>query len=369
MEAIQENKKMITQEQIKELSNRFRIDRFTIIREYLQVLFLSIISRQSKSEKLFFKGGTAIRLFFGGRRFSEDLDFTATLSKIEIEKMVLKTIEEMRLEVPEIGIKTDKKNKAVPNSSSFILSYNSGDSKYPLNVRLDFSFREKPLTEEEDSLRLDYPVFLPAVVRRLSWKEILAEKIRALATRTKGRDVYDLWFLLSKGVLIDREMLEKKMSFYKKKAVSLVEIMEIVQKFSEKDLKNDLGKFLPEVDRKQIDNLKKLLTYELNLRQGFIIKNSKYLEYNPEPGSGGWYQAGDDLNHVSTDNLIVKKIDSYSDEKISITLEDKKERSFETYIDSRNAVGDQQLKEIIRRAKELKEKSFTYLLNFEFKME
>jgi predicted nucleotidyltransferase component of viral defense system len=47
-----------------------------IIREYIQHLFLTELYQLSGSEKLLFKGGTALRIVYHSPRFSEDLDFS-----------------------------------------------------------------------------------------------------------------------------------------------------------------------------------------------------------------------------------------------------------------------------------------------------
>jgi len=77
---------------LKELATIFKIDEYSIFREYLQLLFLSYLYQEKKANKLFFKGGTALRLIFGSPRFSEDLDFSTTYSDSEITKL-LKNIE------------------------------------------------------------------------------------------------------------------------------------------------------------------------------------------------------------------------------------------------------------------------------------
>ena len=47
-----------------------------IVREYVQHLFLTELYQLPESEKLLFKGGTALRIIFDSPRFSEDLDFS-----------------------------------------------------------------------------------------------------------------------------------------------------------------------------------------------------------------------------------------------------------------------------------------------------
>jgi predicted nucleotidyltransferase component of viral defense system len=44
----------------------------------------------------------------------------------------------------------------------------------------------------------------------MSLEEILVEKVVALTKRKKGRDLYDLWFLFSAGVKLNKKLLEKK---------------------------------------------------------------------------------------------------------------------------------------------------------------
>ena len=79
---------MISREQINEFAKRLAIDEFTIMREYMQVVFLSVLYSIPGSAKIYFKGGTAIRLLLKSGRFSEDLDFTAACTAKELDVIV-----------------------------------------------------------------------------------------------------------------------------------------------------------------------------------------------------------------------------------------------------------------------------------------
>ena len=46
--------------------------------------------------------------------------------------------------------------------------------------------------------------------------EIMAEKIRAILTRNNARDVYDLWFLTQKKIKISLQLVNSKLTYYKK---------------------------------------------------------------------------------------------------------------------------------------------------------
>lgn len=70
---------MISETQLEQLSQYFKVDKFTIFREYLQTLFLNYLYKEKLAEKIFFKGGTCLHLCYNSPRFSEDLDFLTTL--------------------------------------------------------------------------------------------------------------------------------------------------------------------------------------------------------------------------------------------------------------------------------------------------
>jgi hypothetical protein len=73
--------------------------------------------------------------------------------------------------------------------------------------------------------------------------------------RAKGRDLFDIWFLLSKEVGLDWEMVKKKMRFYKER-VAFGDLLSKINSFDQKRLFQDLAKFLPRNQRKIIPALK-----------------------------------------------------------------------------------------------------------------
>ena len=58
------------------LSGEMKIDIEQIVREWWEVVLLRDIFSSPVGDKLFFKGGTALRLAYGSARFSDDLDFS-----------------------------------------------------------------------------------------------------------------------------------------------------------------------------------------------------------------------------------------------------------------------------------------------------
>ena len=69
---------MLTRTQIQRLAQRNHIGMQAQERDYLQHLLLMLL--YSRSQVLIFKGGTALRLVYGGGRYSEDIDFSVLAS-------------------------------------------------------------------------------------------------------------------------------------------------------------------------------------------------------------------------------------------------------------------------------------------------
>ena len=62
-----------------------------------------------------------------------------------------------------------------------------------------------------------YPDQLPFSVSVMAPVEVVAEKVRAILTRNKARDVYDAWFLTTKGTEVDIELVDRKLEYYNMK--------------------------------------------------------------------------------------------------------------------------------------------------------
>ena len=83
---------MISTVQLQDLSKKYKTNLTVVAREYLQLLFLQSFYDIPDSERVFFKGGTAIHFLMDGFRFSEDLDFTVELPEESLVKLLAKSI-------------------------------------------------------------------------------------------------------------------------------------------------------------------------------------------------------------------------------------------------------------------------------------
>lgn len=250
---------MLDREAAQDFAKKLKIDLFTVYREYLQLLFLKYFYNQKESEKIYFKGGTALRFLFDSFRFSEDLDFTSLLTEKKVQILITKTLQDLKKEVEEISF---KKTETIANSFSARLFQKIPEFRFPLTLRLDFSFREKPLLPDTSYIETIFPVGPFPQVSHLKIEELLAEKVRAVLTRKRGRDIFDLYFILSRKIPIDWKLINKKMALYKKKA-NLEKLTKAIREFPQEEIKNDLTKFLPLTHRNLVKKIKNLTLEKL----------------------------------------------------------------------------------------------------------
>jgi hypothetical protein len=89
-----------------------------------------------------------------------------------------------------------------------------GTPKSKSRVQMDVSRGDVRLGTDLPQFFSLYPDIASFRIKVMTPEEIMAEKIRALLTRKKARDAYDIWFLLRKGVRIDRILTQEKLNLY-----------------------------------------------------------------------------------------------------------------------------------------------------------
>jgi len=238
---------MISNNILQELSEGKGIDKYSILREIIQIQFLNELYKNKDSKHLFFKGGTALKIIFGSNRYSEDLDFTTNI-------LIDKAIVELKKEYPDVYLKDLDTIQGI--SKKIILPVDI--SSQPLTIKLDFSKRENVLDPKLGTIFTNLPITTTSIINHLSLEEILAEKYRAIINRQKGRDLYDFLFILKKNVKFNIKLINNKLKFYNEK-YNPEEFIEKVKKWNNKDLDNDIRKFLPLKDRSIIPEIKNLI--------------------------------------------------------------------------------------------------------------
>lgn len=206
---------MILKEDLLRIARLNNLRAFQQEKHYIQTIALRSI--YASTNDLAFKGGTCLWFFHGLNRFSEDLDFTLVAKEQELKDLPV----EVKKDLEVYGIDSEIR---ILKNDGISFSFRIG-AKGPLFtkeiersfVRIEISKREsvikKPDVIEFDALYTDILPFFVLVMER---EEILAEKVRAVLTRNRARDVYDLWFLLKKGTRFELNLITEKLKYYKK---------------------------------------------------------------------------------------------------------------------------------------------------------
>ncbi len=177
-----------------------------------------------KFNTIYFKGGTCLQKCYGIKRFSEDLDFNYV--DIDIAKLI--SFIEKLFDTKIVDFYETKFGITFSIRFKGILYEGS-----PLSMcKISFDFRNKEVYNKplKKMIRPSYKDLPNYFLLALNEEEILAEKIRAIFTRYKARDVYDLNELLLNDVPIDFELVNEKLRTYNK----TFEIEEFKEKLEEK---------------------------------------------------------------------------------------------------------------------------------------
>jgi predicted nucleotidyltransferase component of viral defense system len=240
---------MISVEQLKVFAKKLKINEAIVAREFVQVTFLKEMYEQRFSKEVFFKGGTAIRLIYGGKRFSEDLDFTVTTKDTEFMEKINPFFGQLSKKYPFVF-----KEKDTLVGKTFLLTAKIPGLKSNTFVKLDFSLRENVVDPTQEFLKTDYPITVQSFINCLSKNEIFAEKIRAVLRREKHRDLYDLWVLYGLGASPDMNIINKKLSFYGEN-FKKSDLIDSLHKFKKDDFILDLKPFVSIDDRAKLGEL------------------------------------------------------------------------------------------------------------------
>lgn len=160
---------------------------------------------------LVWKGGTVLRLE-GSERFSRDLDanrHSGALSAARIAA-VLRAVARGLDYLRDVAITRQ------PQSVVALYRFALEGLLQPLKIIVEVSLREKILLAVTtiSTARIAHPWGLePVIVARLDPAELLAEKVRALVMRMAARDIYDVDWLLRRGVEFDPELFIRKMRY------------------------------------------------------------------------------------------------------------------------------------------------------------
>ncbi len=191
------------------------------LREIMQEITLAALSRTDFFEKAGFYGGTALRIFYGLDRFSEDLDFSLLHPNpnFSLEPYFSAILEEFEALGMMISIREKKKTNQSTIDSAFlksetiwkeivledIIKQTGVKSNRQIKIKIEVDY-DPPLDFDTEEKLLIRPFSF--YVKCFTPPSLLAGKLHALLfrkwkNRVKGRDWYDLEWYIKQGIPLD----------------------------------------------------------------------------------------------------------------------------------------------------------------------
>ena len=205
------------------------IDETNAMKEIIQEIVICGLSRGGFFNEAAFYGGTALRIFYGLNRFSEDLDFA--LLKPNKDFDLSKYFPFIEKEVQAYGLNLTITEKEKTKDSNIMSAFLKGDTKEHIlmffpnenmqnttslkNIKIKFEVDINPPSGAKYDLK--YKLLpSPHQVKLYDEASLFAGKIHAILCRnwnyrTKGRDLYDYIFYLSKNISVNLELVKEKL--------------------------------------------------------------------------------------------------------------------------------------------------------------
>lgn len=220
----------VIEQMLKNYNVKNLYDRKNAMKEIMQEIVLCGLSRAGFFKKVAFYGGTALRIFYGLDRFSEDLDFSLETADAGFDLAGYFPV--LEKEVRSFGLNVMVIEKEKSKESNIHSAFLKGNTKEHLllfyaneqiagnvspneTIKIKFEVDVNPpgYASFEHKYRL-LPV--PYEVNMYDMPSLFAGKIhavlcRAWQSRVKGRDFYDYIFYLSRGTAVNQRHLRERL--------------------------------------------------------------------------------------------------------------------------------------------------------------
>ena len=205
-------------------------DQKNAMKEIMQEIVLCGLSRANFFQKAAFYGGTALRIFYGLDRFSEDLDFSLVTADPDFDLTVYFPV--LEKEVRAFGLHVTIQEKEKTKESNIRSAFLKGNTKEHLllfyaDEDLAGSVARSEVVKIKFEVDINPPEYAgfehkyrllptPYEVNLYDMPSLFAGKIhavlcRAWKSRIKGRDLYDYVFYLSRGSAVNQKHLRARL--------------------------------------------------------------------------------------------------------------------------------------------------------------
>ena len=220
---------------ISEMLNKYDAggltDKKNAVKEIMQEIVLCGLSRAGFFKKAAFYGGTALRIFYGLDRFSEDLDFS--LIKTDETFELSDYFPVLKSEVASYGLNVEITEKQKTRESAIRSAFLKGNTKEHMlmfyasdpaasgiagNETIKIKFEVDTCPPAGATFEHKYRLLpAPYEVTLYDMPSLFAGKAhavicRAWKSRVKGRDLYDYVFYLSRGAALNTVHLKARLA-------------------------------------------------------------------------------------------------------------------------------------------------------------
>ncbi len=222
------------QQVLSQMLSKYQInnieDKKNAIKEVVQEVVLCGLSRGGFFKEAAFYGGTALRIFYGLDRFSEDLDFSLISQNPDFD--LTKYFPYIENETKSLGLNFSLKEREKVVDSNVKSAFLKGNTKEHVLTFYESS-SEAAIINKEEVIKIKFEVDVnppcgatyetkfgllpsPYQVRLYDMPSLFAGKIHACLcrnwkTRVKGRDFYDYVFFLAMGAKVNLVNLKAKL--------------------------------------------------------------------------------------------------------------------------------------------------------------
>lgn len=238
------------------------------LREYLQLTALKILDDLNAFDQLAFVGGTALRILFDLKRFSEDLDFSVIQNK---GYDFVGLVSGLARGFTQYGLPVEARPKTESNVHSSLIKFSgllkelglSAHKEQKLSIKLEVDSR--PPTGWKLASTVVNKAYLMNIVH-FDLPSSFATKLHACFYRgfTKGRDYYDLLWYLTKKIRPNIILLNNAIKQTQKISSQITDenfpefLLEHLAKVDFSKVQADVGRFLEDPKELKLLNAKVL---------------------------------------------------------------------------------------------------------------
>ena len=262
--------KTILEQMVKAYQPKNNEEKRNVVKEVMQEITLCALSKAGFFDVAAFYGGTALRIFYGLDRFSEDLDFSLMTKNKDFDLSTY--VPSLKRIVQSFGLNVDVEIKHKTLDSAIQSAFLKGDTIeqfllfYPNDLVTGINKNEKvKIKFEIDTMPAGLATYetkyrllpMPYSIKLYDEASLFSGKIHAVIcrswkSRVKGRDLYDFVFYLTRNTKFNLDHLREKLieSHYisqeDKFDVDFVKAL-LIARFNEidfNDAKNDVLPFI-----------------------------------------------------------------------------------------------------------------------------